>query len=375
VLLLAGAFGQQGHGLVRLRANGSLDRSFGYGGHVTIDFSDVAVQPNGKILTVATVDSRGRSSGTDLMVTRLRRDGKPDRSFGRGGKKVIDFGGRFDEATAVAIAPGGRILIGGTSATVIEERGGSDSVSMVGRLLPSGALDRNFSRNGLVALPTKTPVIDFAAGPRGTILVATAYYSVDLFRLRPGGSLDSSFGDQGEVEVRPFRSMPSNSYFQPIEQIGVSQGRVIVVGTESTYVEGGSTYSMTAVRCLPDGSLDPSFGEGGIATASFGKIAFATAFAVRQNGGVVVEGRVVSSPVNGNDISAVSFRSDGSLDRAFGRRGKVTVSFGGEDRPGGVVLQGSNRAILVGTLPGGPPPYRYRQDRATLTRLSLGPRR
>lgn len=374
VLLLGGFFGQ-GHGLVRLRSNGSLDRSFGERGHVAIDFSDVAVQPNGKILTIATQASSGRSSGTDLVVTRLRRNGELDLSFGRGGEKVVDFGGRFDEATAVGIAADGKVLIGGTSATIIEERGRDDSVSMVGRLLPSGALDRTFSRNGLVALPTSAPIIDFAAGPRGSTLVATNNYSVSLFRLRAEGSLDSSFGDRGEVEVRPFDSVPSNSFFNPINQIGVWHGRVIVVGTESTFVEGGTTYSMTAARCLPDGRPDPSFGENGIATASFGKITFATAFAVRRNGAVVVEGNVVNSPVNGNDIRAVSFRSDGSLDRAFGGKGEVTVSFGGEDRASGVVLQGSDTAILVGALPGGPPPYRYRRNQTTLTRVPLGSRR
>lgn len=375
-VLLLGGFVGQGHELVRLRHNGSLDRSFGERGHVAIDFSDVAVQPNGKILTVATqISSSGRSSDTELVVTRLRRNGELDRSFGRGGEKVIDFGGRFNEATAVGIATDGRVMIGGTRATTIEERGGSDAVSMVGRLLPSGALDRSFSRNGLVALPTGVAIVDFAAGPRGSTLVATAYYSVNLFRLRAGGSLDSSFGDQGKVEVRPFDSVPSNSFFSPIKQIGVSHGRVIVVGTESTFVEGRTTYSMTVVRCLSDGTPDPSFGEDGIATVSFGKIASATAFAVRRNGGVVVEGRVVNSPVNGNDIRAVSFRSDGSLDRAFGGKGKVTVSFGGEDWPSGVVLQGSDTAILVGTLPGGRPPYRYRQNQTTLTRVPLGSRR
>jgi hypothetical protein len=173
------------------------------------------------------------------------------------------------------------------------------------------------------------------------------------------------------VEVPPFDSVPSNSIFSPIKQIGVSHGRVTVVGTESTFVEGQLTYSMTAVRCLPDGRPDPSFGEHGTATVSFGKLVFATAFAVRRNGGVVVEGKVVSSPMNDNDIRAVSFRSDGSLDRAFGDQGMVTVSFGGEDEPSGVVLQGSDKAILVGTLPGGLPPYRYRHNQTTLTRVPL----
>lgn len=373
-ILLLGGF-DQGHELVRLRPNGSLDRSFGEHGHVAIDFSDVAIQPNGKILTVATQTSSGRSSDTELVVTRLRRNGEVDRSFGRGGEKVLDFGGRFNEATAVGIAADGKVLIGGTRATIIEERGSSDAVSVVGRLLPSGALDHSFSRNGLVALPTSASIIDFATGPRGSTLVAAAYFGVNLFRLRAEGSLDSSFGDQGEVKIRPFDSVPSNSFFNPIKQIGISHGRIIVAGTESTFVEGRTAYSMTVVRCLSDGTPDPSFGEHGIATVSFGKIASATAFAVRRNGGVVVEGRVVNSPVNGNDIRAVSFRSDGSLDRAFGDKGEVTVSFGGEDEPSGVVLQGSDTAILVGALPGGPPPYRYRHNQTTLTRVPLGSRR
>jgi uncharacterized delta-60 repeat protein len=200
-LLLLGGFFGRGHGLVRLNANGNIDRSFGEHGHVAASFSDIAVQPNGKILTVSTETHLGNA---DLVVTRLRRDGRLDRSFGNGGEKVVDFGRKFDEATAIGIAPGGKILLGGTSATIIEERGGSDAVTMVGRLLPNGDLDRGFSGDGLTTLAVFAPVVDFATGPKASTLVATGahgIYGMSLLRLHDSGSLDHSFGVEGKVLV------------------------------------------------------------------------------------------------------------------------------------------------------------------------------
>src|SRR5262249_33105391 len=88
----------------RLLAAGALDPGFGAGGQVLADFgrevypsSGLAVQPDGKIVVAATVQSdpfagviAGRSN-LDILLARYNADGTLDPTFGDGGRVVSDF--------------------------------------------------------------------------------------------------------------------------------------------------------------------------------------------------------------------------------------------------------------------------------------------
>jgi uncharacterized delta-60 repeat protein len=116
--ILAAGIGD-GFGVVRLNVDGSLDSSFGDGGKVNTTFvrargdraNAVMVAPGGKIIVAGRVDAQ---IGTDFGIARYERDGTLDSSFGDGGKVMTDFADlRNDDATSVARAIGGRILVGG----------------------------------------------------------------------------------------------------------------------------------------------------------------------------------------------------------------------------------------------------------------------
>jgi uncharacterized delta-60 repeat protein len=110
--------------MVRYNPNGSLDRSFGSGGIVTTTFpegsyaSDVALQPDGKIIAAGTVFVDfiiGESSNTDFALARYNPDGTLDASFGNGGQVSTDFFGMEDDAFSVLIQPDGKIVAVGSA--------------------------------------------------------------------------------------------------------------------------------------------------------------------------------------------------------------------------------------------------------------------
>jgi uncharacterized delta-60 repeat protein len=107
----------------RLLPDGSLDASFGNGGKVLVPFDLVA--NGGEVATGVVEDSLGRlviagaanfdaQSNLHGIATRLRADGSLDTSFGVFGKKVFDFGGVFELLGGVALQ-GTQIIIAGQS--------------------------------------------------------------------------------------------------------------------------------------------------------------------------------------------------------------------------------------------------------------------
>lgn len=123
-LLVAGTADDEGRGswaVARLRANGTLDGTFGTGGRVLLRFSPTAaeqafaVSPSGdKVVLAGRI--RTKTGGDDLGVVRLRASGMPDPAFGSGdGKVAIDVDGGSDWATGLDRTEDGRLVVGGTA--------------------------------------------------------------------------------------------------------------------------------------------------------------------------------------------------------------------------------------------------------------------
>src|SRR5437763_4328160 len=100
---------------------GTLDPSFGVGGAMLtcIITNDVAVDAGGRSVVVG-------SRNGDFAVMRFRADGFPDFSFGTGGLVQTDFGGQHgDVAERVVIQPDGKILVAGLAVNALGGAGGS----------------------------------------------------------------------------------------------------------------------------------------------------------------------------------------------------------------------------------------------------------
>lgn len=141
---------------VRLHANGTLDAGFGAGGQAAVvfdqgsDFYDAALaitfDAMGRIVLAGSVSA---VQGSDMAVARLLANGSPDLGFGSGGRALMpfDYGGYDgDAASAVAVLPDGRFLLGGTAtypAGVFPPLAGA-----AGMLTANGAPDERFGDGG-----------------------------------------------------------------------------------------------------------------------------------------------------------------------------------------------------------------------------------
>jgi uncharacterized delta-60 repeat protein len=100
-------------------------------------------------------------------------------------------------------------------------------------------------------------------------------------------------------------------------------GKLIVAGLSDA--RGNSDFALT--RYNPDGTLDGSFGTGGKVLTDFSQASDDHAFAValQSDGKIVAAGL---SDVNGNfDFALARYNANGTLDPGFGSGGKVLTDF------------------------------------------------
>ena len=156
-----------------------------------------------------------------------------------------------------------------------------------------------------------------------------------------------SFGTGGAASFAPAR-------FSSGAGVAVdAQGRILV---GATLDDGSLLHTRAAVlRLLPDGSLDPSFGSGGVATIAPPApyvTSRAEAIALDAQGRIVVAGEV------DDDVPAVArLLADGTLDPAFASAGLLIAKGAYGGLPGGwksVVVTGS-AIVLAGAVDGAPP--------------------
>jgi len=319
--------------VVRLRAaNGTLDPTFGSGGKRVVDFGGddesvygAALQPDGKIVLAG--DSR-----LQVAVARLKANGALDTTFDGDGKKLLSWGA-LGRATAVVVAPNGKILLGGFSGP----EGGNIQVA---RLKANGALDTTFGTAGITTIDFGGDDFGEAMARQadGRILVAgrSTVAGAVVARLRATGVLDPDFGGDGRVTL-PGGGSVGTVLVQP-------DRRIIVAGNAS-----GSA-AMTVTRLKPDGSPDATFGGGGTATVDFGSLADLLGGAVLQpDGKIVIAGYTQAS----EDVAVARLNANGSPDPTFGVGGKATVDFGVATFGNAVARAPNGRIVVAGQKTGG----------------------
>ncbi|HEV7643283.1 MAG TPA: hypothetical protein VGO50_05005 [Pyrinomonadaceae bacterium] len=155
-----------------------------------------------------------------------------------------------------------------------------------------------------------------------------------LVRLNENGSLDTTFGNNGQVYTL---AIGGRAYGLALQK----DGKIVVVG----YGIFSSAEYLTIVRHNPDGSLDPSFGNGGIGVYDInpGENDRAQSVAIQPDGKILVIG---NSTRNGPQSEAQQFIArylpNGAIDGSFGNGGIVRT-----------VLGASNVGIVIKLQPDG----------------------
>ena len=324
--------------VLRFTPDGRLDPAFNGGGSVTTALGEVgdvlqgvAAQSDGRIVAVATAT---RASNKDhgrpetFSLVRYTPAGQIDETFGNGGKVLTQVStDDLSHASVVMLQPDGKILVAGSALTQhwwpLPTRRWDFAVV---RYTPTGRLDTSFGSGGKavhsVGDVSEDAAADMAVQPDGKIvLVGSAHvrYQADigLLRLKPNGGRDRSFGDGGRVVTQWKKGTSASSVaIQP-------DGKILVVA-------GGRI----ALRYLPDGQLDPTFGDAGIMP-----VAFASHIVLQPDGKILLASLA----------RLTRYRPDWRLDPSFGSAGTTTVNAGRNFRPGAPVLQPDGRILLGGS--------------------------
>jgi uncharacterized delta-60 repeat protein len=235
-------------------------------------------------------------------------------------------GGPFvaDVAEAVAVDAGGGIIVAAHGAV---------RAFAILRYTADGTLDTTFGSNGLA-----TPFAGMggqlramAIQPDGRIVVGGfAGGGFALARLMADGSPDASFGTGGQVLSDLSPGAGEFAYGMALQ----ADGRIVLAGQ----ADGGSGVVVTLARYNPDGSLDTTFGAGGLVFSGFP--GGANAVAVQSDGRIVVAGF---------SFLVTRFNADGTLDTGFGSGGQVAVPFGdfGWDSEANAILVQPDGGIVV----------------------------
>jgi uncharacterized delta-60 repeat protein len=332
-----------------LLSAGALDPSFGSGGIVTTaltNYNDTAygvlLQPNGDIISYGdaqTVQTVKRVSSTidNFGLARYTPAGTLDSTFGSGGIVITSLGS--DWIVSAALESDGKIVAAGRNHYLV-------------RYNSNGSLDTTFGSGGVVTYPSGVYFSDalLIQPSNGDIVVAgqtsvnNSNGNIVLLRYTPSGALDPTFGTGGEV-VTTVTGL--NIYDR---SLALENGDIVAGGFAST---GGypNHYSWFLARYTPSGSLDTTFGSGGIVNTQVGTDQSGTvvqSLLVQPDGKIVAAGMASTSTVNGNTAWALGrYNVDGSLDSSFGTGGIVTSSITGNDKVIGSAAVQSNGQIVV----------------------------
>jgi uncharacterized delta-60 repeat protein len=310
-----------------------LDPTFGTGGVVNTDLPTpseqlrhLAIQADGKILALG--DGPGGSA-----LRRYSEDGSLESGF-----QVATTLGK-----AVAVHPSQRIILGGI---------GGDYPSFkfaLNRRNTDGTADPTFGRRGkvLTAFAEGSVTLEALAVPSDGRIVAAGETSLSdesafaFARYRPNGGLDPSFGTDGRVVV----PLPDDASLAGLAI--QADGKIVANG----FVHAGSDL-LCLVRLQADGTLDPTFGDGGTVLMTEFDQFYASGLAIQPDGSIVSGGEYWDDADFETDYGVVRHLPDGTLDTTFGVGGLAHVFAGGLDSVAeGMALQSNGLIVQAGWSP------------------------
>jgi uncharacterized delta-60 repeat protein len=326
-------------GVVRYLPNGSLDSTFGHGGVAQTSFNNffspanaLTIQSDGKIVAAGEEQSP-TGSPDEFAVARFTANGNLDPGFGTGGKVTTEFfnpplAGAQERADAVLVQPDGKILVGG-SARQGQNRF-APTMTAIARYNPNGSLDTSFGSGGKVL-----------ANGIGNVVTLGLDAAGDIFALDHNAIAELSHAGNFDSTVTPAAITAST---RGGLDAFLSDGRYVVANSVIVIKNDVDTQVQ---RFTAAGGADPAFsgptldytGQDGSSRDEAGAVA------IQPNGQIVVAGsHFMSTSVFG--VGRVN--STGSLDTSFGSGGVLTTTFFGDEAVTALLIQPDGKIVAIG---------------------------
>ena len=369
-----GSGGSENLAVARYLPNGALDSSFGSGGMIHLDVDSASDE--GRALRVLSDNSvlvggtLSTASHSDYGVVKLRADGSLDTTFGeadagtaRKGYVRLDIGGPdvHDNPYAMALQRNGKIVLAGI--TRVFHDGFWYGQVAVARFTADGALDTTFAGGqGYVVLAPffgaagdtlSTIALDQAGNLAADDRIVVGGYTFGrntsfLARLTADGAVDTTFNGSGRVTFQAATSGGVSSGLYMLASARLTRDGHIVVAGE------GNDRGMAVMRFNANGSLDTTFGQQGRSLIKFSGGAdedVVTALALQGNGRIVAAGSATNRATGAahQDFFVGRWNADGSVDTTFGEQGlKVAQVSTVEDGAYAVAVEISGNILAGG---------------------------
>jgi uncharacterized delta-60 repeat protein len=327
-------------------AAGDLDTTFGATGVVNV--GPVVEQPSHAAThyqgnSIMSVVIGGAPGARSARVYHTLEDGTADAAFGPGGSALLS-GTIPDDAIADVISDKrNRVVVAMQSL----------NLARVYRLTTAGFPDASFGVAGAVDVPVTNSlgiVRVFTQRDRKILLMTTEHnpastgaQDLAVRRFNENGSLDATFGIGGVFRFQALGS--SNRTWGG--GIGLqSDQRVIVSGR----YQSPPGYVGYVLRLTIAGTLDPTFGSGGVTSIVWtpGNTDSARDVSVMDDDRIVTGGGSYDASAQNGIAALARLQADGSFDATFGSGGKSLTplpSFGGSWFTVGVA---SNNKVMLG---------------------------
>jgi uncharacterized delta-60 repeat protein len=369
LLLLCGAYYQAGNNAT----GGDLDTTFGTGGVVLTDvnailsrfvpggfeqISALALQTDGKIVAAGYCDLNPMFVGIyEFALARYNNDGTLDSSFGTGGIVVTNVATlfslgvfTFSEINSIALQTDGKIVAGGYTSDILAN-------FALARYNADGTLDSSFGTGGVVVTniatvfsqsPESCRINSIALQTDGKIVAGGlstggALANFALARYNTDGTLDSSFGTGGVVVINVATVLSQSPQACLINSIALQTDGKIVAGG----LRAGALDNFALARYNTDGTLDSSFGTGGVVVTNVspGHSSDISSIVLQSDGKIVAAGYLSFV----RTFALARYNTDGTLDSSFGTGGLVV---GPEGTASAVALDPFGNIIVAGATNG-----------------------
>ena len=293
-----------------------------------------AVGPGDRIATTTV--------GNDILV--VNSNGTPLSSFGDNGRVDLDdllnlpSGFQLNVSDLEFFDDGSLLATGFTEELGAGELfGQGPATPVIAKLNPNGTLDSSFTQQGFLQgtflqLPDNGQPVNSTIDSQGRIVVfgtnndnpdPTDNLNYIVSRLNPDGTLDSTFGNGGNVFIQGSSFPGSDFPFASGTPLGVDvldNGDITFAFSFQGFVDGPPTQTAVVSRLLVNGDIDRGFGDNGFFVRTLGTDSAAPLFQVSPSGSAViafnsdsgVTSLVMLTP-NGSQFAEIALPVDGSV--------------------------------------------------------------
>jgi len=350
--LILGALSDLDVVLMRFDTTGHSDTLFGGKFNLSTGDEDgvtIEMMDNDKIL-VSAINTAARFNnygyGNRGIITKLDRSGYPDPAFGVAGIFRTGPKSSIYQRYCTSVTQDDGVVVSGVNydARKVE----------VTKLLSNGMIDLSFGMNGYIRFnfidsleaPIIIPCSNVAEDGKIVIGGMTyhnylPYNNFSIARLLPDGKFDPEFGNNGVTSIE-FPDATSELYLMSLDE----KGNIFIGGNQK---KNSSAIKYEIVKFLNDGTLDHTFGSGGIASFGIGKSCYIMDLAIQKDGNIIAVGIVEN---NAGMYSVGIIRVDGITglpDTSFGNDGWVLSTYGkSEGITRAISLQEDGKILVAG---------------------------